>query len=815
MFQFSSQEPPSGGGGQDRKALGVLLLFLLAFCGVLGWGWMSQTPSFEEMYGGTARGGDFFAAMRSVGGWSWWTPNYLFGHSYALFSMSLLPLALLHGILWVVSPWVSMVEAPKLLGLIVIFFAGLSMYSLSRRLIGSAWAGVWTAVLYVTCAQFVLRLAHLEHQSTAACMVFSPLILLGMLRCEAGGGWRSAVLMGLSVSAMAMCYLKILLLFLPAGAVFLLWRLASCDAASRRHLLRGCFRGALMTIPLAIFPMIPLLRESRFLALFDLEPFAGWQQNYSFFSAITWVDWGNLLTQGTAIPALSPAKHASVEFYLGVVVLAGIFLPLWLGRSRNEWAALPAWWVLRLFAGLLLLATWLASGPRSILQSQFVYLSGAAGCPDFSIAIVWVMFVAMGGLIFLIAGKGVFRMVVAAIFAVVFFAVPGFRLLELVPFYGDIRAPSAIWPAFGSLSAILAAGSGWSLLAGLSVPRWQRLAALAFVAAFLTLDLIFLHTAFFRPGLPAKTFDDYAEAQRFLATAPLQGRVSAVSGRYFYLTTPRDSGRGLTSEALLRHLQLKAIRYMEAGSVISPVTMEAYYDLFGISYILVDRLDPDTPPAYQEHLKGLFPTVFENEGFTVLENDSSLYPAYAAKSVVSAEREIFRNPGSVLLLGHGGLIAVEDWTGKSVGKSSLTAEPDIPGRTALERESSLRKLSLREARTTDFHAFTVVGLDGADCPGLAVVTEAYHPDWKAEQNGHPLPVFRAVGGLISVPVESPGEVHFRFTPPWYYGVFMTLCLASWIVALGVFAVMRLPLPGSWKAAWYGRKDLPAPGKGRE
>lgn len=94
--------------------------------------------------------------------------------------MSLVPLGVLHAILWTVSPFVPLAAAPKVFGLLIIFLAGLSIYALSRRLLGSGRAAVWTAILYVICVQFVLRLAHLEHQSTAACMVFSPLILLGL-----------------------------------------------------------------------------------------------------------------------------------------------------------------------------------------------------------------------------------------------------------------------------------------------------------------------------------------------------------------------------------------------------------------------------------------------------------------------------------------------------------------------------------------------------------------------------------------------------------------------------------------------------------
>lgn len=793
-----------------RPALSALIWFLVAFCCALGWGWLRQTPSFEEMYGGTVRGLDFLWAARSVGGWPWWTPNYLFGHSHALFSVSLLPVAGLLSLAWVLSLWVPAIGAFKVFGLLTLFFAGLAMYAFSRRVLLCGWTAAFTAVLYVTCAQFVLRLAMLEHLTTAACMVFAPLILLGMVRCEDRLAWRSSMLLALSVAAMVMCYFKIFLLFLPAGGIFFLWRLLGGSPESRKNLFVGCLRGAALTIPLALFPLIPVFRESRFLALFEMEPFAGWQQNYSFFSAITWVDWGTVFSQGTAIPALAATRHVSIEFYLGAVVLAGIFLPLFLGRARAEWSGLPAWSTLRVFTALLLLATWLASGPRSILGSHFAYLSGSAACSDFSIPLVWGALVAQGLLIYLLWGRGNIRLVCALACIAIFYFIPGFRLLEWIPFYRDIRAPSAVWTAFGALSAVLAAGAGWSLLARMPLPGWQRALGVAAILGFVALDISFLHRAFFRPGLPEKIFSDYGEAQGFLSKASFPGRVYALSGRYFYLTTPRDSGRALANEALLRHFQLRWIRYMEAGSMMSQETSKAYFDLFGISYVLIDRLDPDTPKDYQERFKKLFPVVFENEGFTVLENASSQYPAYAAKSLIGAGPDIFKNPVAVLLLGRDGLIAVEGAEGPVAGKMEAQGEPDIPGRAGMKKAADLKKLSLKSPRSANYHSFTVAGLEAGDCPGLLVATEAYHPDWKAFQGGTPLPVLRAVGALLSVQVNHPGDVAFRFSPPWYYGFCMSACLASWCAALAIFGLMRLRLlPATWRSAWFGggREDL--------
>jgi hypothetical protein len=792
---------------KKTKPFICLLGFLLVFCAVLAWGWINQSASFEELQCWTGKNMDIIHATISAKGWPWWTPSYLFGHSAAFFGISFLPILSQIIAASTLSPFISTVGAYKLTGILTIFLSGVALYSLARCLLQNAYSAAFTALLYATCAQFVLRVAMLEHLTTAACMIFAPLVLLGILRSEKNPAWRSSFLLTLSMAAMAMCYFKIFLLFLPAVSLFCTWRFLNAHTVERKNLILSAVKTALLCIPLVLFPIIPILRESRFLAFFELEPFAAWQQNYSFFSAITWVDWRNWLTSGTAIPSLAGIRHKSLEFYLGPVVLCGILLPLFIARIRPNLNSLPAWSVLKFFTILLILATWLSSGPRSIIDGHFAYLSASMGCSDFTIAILWLVFIAQGILIFLISGKTPIQIGIGILFIGIYYFIPGFKVLEFLPIYRDIRAPSAVWTAFGALSAILASGAGWTLLASIEMEKWKKGLAGAVILSTLILDIGFLHKAFFRPGLPEKTFTDYAEAQKFLATSPLLGRVSALSGRYFYLNTPKDSQRGLSSEAALRHFQLLWIRYMESGSMLSAETAKAYFDLFGISYVLIDRKDPDTPQAYQDGFKQLFPIVFENEGFTILENSTSLYPAYEAKNIVSAENEIFKNPGSVLLLGRGGLITIEGFTGNSVGKIDLQGRQDIPNRVTLEKTSELKKLSLKEPRNTNYHSFTVTGLGTENFPEAIVVSEAYHPDWKAYQGTETLPVYRAVGALMSVQVSNPEDVRFVFTPPWYYNFCATGCLVAWISAGLLFILMRLPfMPNKLRLAWYGKTN---------
>jgi uncharacterized membrane protein YfhO len=173
---------------------------------------------------------------------------------------------------------------------------------------------------------------------------------------------------------------------------------------------------------------------------------------------------------------------------------------------------------------------------------------------------------------------------------------------------------------------------------------------------------------------------------------------------------------------------------------------------------------------------------------------------------IAIENDIFKNPGSVLLLGRGGLITIEGFTGNSVGKIDLQGRQDIPNRVTLEKTSELKKLSLKEPRNTNYHSFTVTGLETESTPRAIVVSEAYHPDWKAYQGNEPLPVCRAVGALMSVHVSNPVDVQFIFTPPWYYNFCATGCLVAWVMVCLLFLLMRLPfIPEKLRLVWYGQR----------
>ncbi|EIQ00492.1 glycosyl transferase [Opitutaceae bacterium TAV1] len=802
-----------------NRSIFPFALILAIFCAILAFGWLRQTPSFEELQGGAARSADYFRGMESVKGWLWWTPNYLLGHSQALQGLSLLPLFVLNGIAALLSPWMTVVSAFKLVGVSLIFFGGLAMFSFVRRLTSINEAALLCGLFYATSAQFVMRIAMLEHLTTAACMVLGPLILLSLLRCEQNANWRNTALLAVSVAAMILCYVKIFLLFLPCAIVFVMWRYFTGAVEARAKLRQSYFRGALLTIPMALLPLLPTLRESHWLAGFELEPFASWQYAFSFYSGISWLDYWNVLTSGSFLSALNTFRHPVIDFFLGIPVFLGIFLPVVIARHGGRWETLlqgTSSHIFRFACLSFFLALWLASGPKSILSSHLEFLKAANHVPDPSIALVWLLFVLQGFAIWQLCG-GIrwLPALRASALIIMYFAVPGFRLLEHLPFYSDIRAPSSVWAAFGTLAATLASGSGWILiwkkLNKTSLPslaiqttacltRRKRylftIAGAALVLIF-CVDCIFLHREFFKKGLPEKLFTDFGELQKELAKGDVQGSVYWVSGHYFYLATPALSGRAITSEALLRHFQTRWNRHMENQVREDLLLFKTWINYSGVAYIVVDRRMSSFPELFVKAVLDGFPEVFRNEHFILLKNASSLSPAYFATSALRGSDDSYKQARLIIGAASRGqptvensYAAISDNDKLWAGTITETGKLETPNNFLPQKLTPL-KLRLSAPRSKNYHEFTVEGLPEDNSRGFLFVPETWHPDWTAQQDGKPLPVLRGMGQFLTVIPQSSSPVTFRFVPPAWYGVCLTLGTASWLVALSAFIVCLL------------------------
>jgi hypothetical protein len=311
--------------------------------------------------------------------------------------------------------------------------------------------------------------------------------------------------------------------------------------------------------------------------------------------------------------------------------------------------------------------------------------------------------------------------------------------------------------------------------------------------------------------LPEALFKDYAATCEFLKTAPLQGRVHPLSGRYFYLTLPEQAHRAVDTEASARHFQLKWIRHLEAAGNSSGDAIKTYDDLAGVAYILLDKTDPFTPKQIQDFYRSIYSVAFENNYFAVLANPETLYPAFLAHDFVALPMESYAMAPAVLQLAPRNLVTVEmptvdqslpGFSGLAKGANQIELLPQYQGKAG----QPFARVPLVGNRMDDYQKMTYQLPPTAS--GWLVVSEAFHPDWTVTIDGKPAEVHRAEAALLStyVPLGSH-EVVFQFKSPAWYSLCLAFGTLSWIVALA--ALLYLPskwAPANWRAWWLGNQS---------
>ena len=140
--------------------------------------------------------------------------------------------------------------------------------------------------------------------------------------------------------------------------------------------------------------------------------------------------------------------------------MAGLFLL----HKRAAWQTLEAT-VFRLFVALTLFAHWFGLGVNTAVSGQLAFLSHAHFAWDPAIAISWGLLALQGVAIWLIMpGSLPARRWLVAAALIVYFFIPGFRLIEKLPLYGDIRAPHDFFEMGGVFCFAVAAGLAARLL---------------------------------------------------------------------------------------------------------------------------------------------------------------------------------------------------------------------------------------------------------------------------------------------------------------------------------------------------------------
>lgn len=776
----------------------MLLGFLVLYTGVLAWGWLRVTPSHEELYGGVGRFMDgFLGLFHRTGGIPWWSPDFMSGSSVAQFYLMLVPI--LSG-----TVGIALFGDPagvKVALLMVIPLGGLAMWLMLWRLTGNAWTAAVGGILYALAPQVLLRIVDFEHLG-AMSYVFPPLILWSFLKVSEEGSWRASTLLAVSWAAMMLSYTKLAFMFLPVAAVFFVWLLV--DRPDRRvALVRGSVMSAIMVVPLAVVLFFPLAREYPWVAAFQFDGFEGWQQAFSIKNFLSTLDRSNGLLAGMT-PNFTADRG---QFYIGLVTIFAVGAVFWWARKHGQWLSTREGRLLRLFTGMALLALWLSQGPYSVFTGVQEFLKGSKQAPDWIAALMWLMTLIPLFLIYILLPATPRRRWWALLLIIVYVFVPGFLLLEKLPLYRDIRAPWGFWE-MGFFAAAAAGAVAIHQIFVAFIERRDRLIVAGLLAVIALLDASVYYTKFFAPGLPEQTFSDFEEAQRSIRGSLIDGRVYPLSSRYFYLRTPMQSGRGLTSEASWSHFQMRGVRALVNGANSSAASMQAYLRTTGVSHVLLDKKDPFTPPQLQEAFTRLWPTAFDSEYIRVLENKDSLAPAFIAREYIAMDpgTEIM---ASAFLEASARINAAPIELGPGnrgfpflAGSGSLDGGVQIAERYAQTPGPAFRRVSYAAARENP--SKMLFDPPGAR-EGWLVVTEAWHPDWRAYSDGASVPIYRAFGGLMAIPLSlTEGPVEFVFSPPWWYDLCVLVSAVSWAGALGLLLIMPLPfVPRRWKDWWVG------------
>ncbi|MFM8981963.1 MAG: hypothetical protein ACKOLA_03485, partial [Spartobacteria bacterium] len=567
------------------------------------WAWFEQPVSDQELLANFAKAGDFFRGIQSLGSWPWWSPMFQQGTSLApawgvMFSNALL----LAG-----AGAFGFLAGSKVAVAACLLAGAAGMFFFLRRWTGNLTAAWLGAVFFLLNPSVLTRAVAFEHFVVIASLAVLPWVFWAVIGFLRVGTSRSAVVLGVVFSGLALAYGKTALMALPALGAFAAAEYFARERGERPSLKAvGLALGVVML--LAVLPNLPSLRETGFFAMFQLGPFEGWQQAFSSKSTLSWFDRGGFLGDGMD-SGFSPTT-LNGGTYLGFVVGAILAIAFLRGSLHGN----PAGRAARLLLAIALGMFWLSFGPRSVIGGHFEFLRMSPGAADFTPAIAWFLLAAQVWIIFQLVPPGSLKWRwIAAVLSLIYLFVPGFRLLEWLPIYSSIRAPFDFYQVTGAVCVAGAVALATSIIL-------SRIPALAVAVVLLAaLDVGVYAKPFFTTKMDRAVWSDFLEAQEFLKSSPKPGRVYPFSGRYFYLMTPWLSGRPLASEAFNNYLQQRPAAVLQASAFLADDQLETYFRVAGVAYLLVDKTDPDMTSKQKERLRKMCAVAFENSNFAVLE----------------------------------------------------------------------------------------------------------------------------------------------------------------------------------------------------
>ena len=305
------------------------------------------------------------------------------------------------------------------------------------------------------------------------------------------------------------------------------------------------------------------------------------------------------LTGARTSPQTEVRTNSSYLGIAGLACAAGLFFL----RKRAAWQTSEAT-VFRLFVALTFLAHWLGLGVNTALSGQLAFLSHADSAWDPAIAISWGLLALQAVVIgIIVPGSLPARPWFASLAILVYFCVPGFRLIEGLPLYADIRAPHDFFEMGGVFCFSVAAGVAADLLIRQIPRRGARWATAAALLALASADSASVVPSFFKGPMNRQTFDDFLAAQKFLKTAH-PGWSLPTRAAIFICSLP-SFGTRAGDRSLRRPIHVARRSEIATGVSHRGRTSTTFLDIAGVSHLLIDKKDPDTPADLQDALRSL------------------------------------------------------------------------------------------------------------------------------------------------------------------------------------------------------------------
>jgi hypothetical protein len=733
--------------------------------GGIAWIWLPV--SNQELLANFSKAENFYRGFLAESGFPWWSPMFMQGTSlsfawvFMATNLSLLVFSVPFGFF----------VGPKIATLFLIWFGSLGSFFFLRRYSGSEISGFVGGILFAVNPSILTRAVDFEHYAVLLPMAVLPWLLWSVVGFVRRASAREAILLGIIFSVPLLAYTKAGLMAFLVALVFGATEYFS-KPWDKRPSSKLIFLAAAVVFVLAVVPNLPTLREAGFVAMFEFGPFEGWQRAFSTKSALSWFDRGGVLSAGMEAGFAPTTMNGGT--YLGFVSAGVLVVALLAGVLHSSEIGRQARLMLVLALGMF----WLSFGPRSVVGGHFEFLRLSAGAADFTPAIGWFLLGVQVWVLFQLVPPSLpYSRWVAGGVALVYLFVPGFRLLEWLPFFGNIRAPFDFYQVTGAVCMVAAVALAAGALLERAPAGWLRGSIAVVLAGLIVIDQGVYAGPMFRERMPQQVWEDFTETQEFLKSAPVAGRVYPFSGRYFYLMTPWLSGRALSAEAFNSYLQQRGVAILQGTAFLDDAHLKSFLRVSGAAYLLVDKSDPDTSQKMQERLRGLFPVAHENTNFVVLEVIEPLGAGFLASDFIMSVDAAPENALAALAGASHNLVMLEF--------AGAPAEmPGLQGRVDGGRIVQLEGRMMEEGRpfapvSGGMDTYQSARFEPTGEAGWLVFNEAWHPDWRAYEEGKRVPVRRAMLAFSSVETSGTSAVVFRFEQPWWYDWCAWAGLAGW------------------------------------